>query len=141
MKYPKNLSCSFKNYLLDKMIVHRMKELVNRKNVFFSSVFFYDLNFKIVKVNGFDKIIVCEPGFAETFKVSDIFVKPDRFCEVELIAGFLQRMKDLVGACIGAVVRNADIPKQMVVFKDTCPKSKHDFPAFPCQNDVSVKLS
>lgn len=95
-----------------------------------SSVLFYDLNFKKVKVDVFNEIITGKACFTETFEISNVFVKPDRLREIKLVASLLQRTKNFVGTCVRTLVCNTDILKHMVIFKNPCPKPKHVFLTF-----------
>lgn len=94
------------------------------------SVLFYDLDFKIVKVDVLNEVIPGKAGFAETFKVGNVLIKPDRLRKVKLIAGLLQRSKNFVGTCVRAVVGNAGILEHMIILKNPCPKPKHVFLTF-----------
>ena len=47
------------------------------------------MNLKIIEINAFDKVILCETGLVISFEILDIGVQPDWFAEVELIAYFL----------------------------------------------------
>ena len=53
-------------------------------------VFFYDMNFQIIKINGLDKIILRESGFIMALEIPDRSIKPDRLSKIEPVAYFIQ---------------------------------------------------
>jgi hypothetical protein len=67
-------------------------------------VFFNYVKLQIVKRNIFYKAISCESGLAGSLEIRDGRLKPDRFLKVELDAGLLEGVIDLVGAGVGRVV-------------------------------------
>lgn len=110
---------------------------INLKRLPFRLVFLYNLYLKIIEGNLLNKIITVESGFAETFKIGNIFIQPDRLTEVKLIAGLLQRPENFMGAGGGAVIGNTGVLQHMIVFKKPCPKTKHI--GFPL-NTIHVHL-
>lgn len=84
-------------------------------------IFFDHLNFQIVKVNAFYKIVLCKPYLAVTLKVGYGFVQPHGPSQVKLAAYFIQCMEDLVGPGVGAAVFDAGVLQHMIVFKSSCP--------------------
>ena len=52
-----------------------------------------DLYFQVIKVNTVNEIILCESGFAVTFEVTNIYIKPDGFGKVKGLANFCNSLK------------------------------------------------
>lgn len=74
-----------------------------------TSILFDHVNLQIIKINAFNKIILCEPGLVVPLKILDIGIQPDRFAEVKLIAYFVEGMKDLMRPRIISVVTDNGI--------------------------------
>ncbi len=70
----------------------------------YSIIFFNYVKLQIVKRNIFYKAITREAGLAGSLEIRDGRLKPDGFLKVELDAGFLEGVIDLVGAGVGRVV-------------------------------------
>lgn len=85
------------------------------------SVLFYNLDFQIVKVDCLNEIITRKTSLAVTFELRNVFVKPDRFGQIELITDFLQRPEYLVGTSIVTGICNTGVLKHMIVFKYPSP--------------------
>ena len=79
------------------------------------------MNFQIVEINTFYKIILGKARLGVTLEFRDGFVQPDRLSQIELIAYFVQSAKDLVGAGIVARILDAGILKHMIILKSSCP--------------------
>ena len=58
-------------------------------------LFFNNLNFQIVKLDGIDKVIISKSRFIMTLKFFDIMFKPDWFAKIKNIADFIKCMKPL----------------------------------------------
>ena len=86
-----------------------------------TSIFLDHLDFQIIEIHAVHEIVLGEPGFAQALEIRYGLVQPDRPGEVELIAHFVQRPEDLVGAGIRAAVRDAGILQHVVVLESPCP--------------------
>ena len=53
------------------------------------TLFLCNLNFQIIKLQRFNKIILCEPRFRSPFKLRNIRIEPDRLRQIPGIAEFL----------------------------------------------------
>ena len=84
-------------------------------------IFFYNLNFKIVKINRLNKIILIKPSLRMPFKFVYSGVQPDRSSQVDFISGLLKRAKDLMCAGIAAAVAYGRVPDHTIVFPFFCP--------------------
>lgn len=84
-------------------------------------IFFNYLNFQIVEVDVFYKVVLCKPYLAVAFKIRYGFVQPHRSPQVKLAAYFIQSMEDFVSPCVGAAVFDAGILQHVIVFKGPCP--------------------
>jgi len=80
-------------------------------------VFFYDMNFQIIKINGLDKIILRESGFIMALEIPDRSIKPDRLSKIEPVAYFIQRAEHLVRPRILPGIFDDGISDQMIIFK------------------------
>lgn len=74
-----------------------------------TSILFDHMNLQIIKINIFNKIILCEPGLVVTFKILNIGIQPDRLAEVKLITYFIEGMKDFMRSRIIPVVTDNGI--------------------------------
>ena len=88
-------------------------------------IFLNDLDFHIVEVYRVNEIVLPEAGLGMVLKLADGGFQPDGFAQVEFIAGFLQRMKNLMCSCICTVIADDGIFHQMIVFHQFNPKTKH----------------
>ena len=84
-------------------------------------VFFYNLDFQIVKADGFNKVVTRKASFAETLELRNVFVQPDWFGQIELVTDFLQRLKYFVSASVITGICNAGVLKHVIVFKYLSP--------------------
>lgn len=103
-------------------------------------VFLNHMNLQVVKFHGFYKIVLCEAGFFMTLKIRYIFVKPDRFAQIELTADFVQGVKYLVGAGISAFISNTGVLKHVVILENFCPKPKHILPCLSIDSQISFMV-
>ena len=67
------------------------------------------MNLQIIKINTFNKIILCKAGLVVPFKILNIDIQPDWLAEVELTAYFIEGMKDFMRPCIIPVVTDNGI--------------------------------
>ena len=86
-----------------------------------TSIFLNHMNFQIIEINAFHKIVLSEPHLAVPFKIRYGLVQPDRPGQVEPQAYLIQRPEDLVGAGVCTAVGDTGILKHMIVFEDPCP--------------------
>lgn len=80
------------------------------------TLFLCNLNFQIIKLQRFNKIILCEPRFRSPFKLRNIRIEPDRLRQIPGIADFIERTEDLVRSGIFIVDADGKILKNMIVF-------------------------
>ena len=102
---------SIKYYILDKIILRHIVNVVNNKYAKKRGllILFYNLNLQIIKINGFNKIVRCKSGFIMSFEFCDRRIQPDWFTQVELIADFFYRVKDFMSSGICRSVTNDSI--------------------------------
>lgn len=93
------------------------------QNVFL--VFFYNLNFQIVKIDTVYKIVLPETGFAVPLEITDIHIQPDGFGQVKSLADFGNSMKNLGRTGFIAVIAYDHIIDQPVMVKSFGPYTKH----------------
>lgn len=90
------------------------------------SVFFDNLNFKKIKIDLFDPVVLSEFRFAVAFKIGNVGIQPDRHCQIPGIADAVQSPENLVGSCLAGIVADYEILFRVIVFQDqTAPESKH----------------
>ena len=80
------------------------------------TLFLCNLNFQIIKLQRFNKIILCEPRFRSPFKLRNIRIEPDRLRQIPGITDFIERTEDLVRSGILIVDADGKILKNMIVF-------------------------
>ena len=92
----------------------------------FFHLFFYDVNFKKIKINVLYKIILGKPGLGMFLKFMDGSIKPHRFSKIELEADVVKRLKDHSSSG-KAVVGDADdgVFHDPGIFHYFCPHAKH----------------
>lgn len=79
-------------------------------------VFFYDLKFKIIKINDFNKIILRKPHFGKSLEIGYISIQPDGGRQVKFVADLFQASKDFFGPCGAGVVADNDAFQDMCIF-------------------------
>jgi len=89
------------------------------------SVLFDDLNLQMIKIDGFDEVVLIKADLGEAPEVRYIFVQPDGSGEIKFIAGLLQSMKNLMRAGILGGILDADGFDDMSVVQGFDPKLKH----------------
>ena len=93
------------------MILLRIVSCVNRIYANLrKSVLLNHMNFQIVKINGLNKIILCEPCFVVPFKFRDGGIQPNGLSQIKLIANVVQSLKNLMGAGILTVIADNGYP-------------------------------
>lgn len=85
------------------------------------SVLLNDEYFQIIKCNVLYEAVRIKACLAVPLKFCNVGIKPYRLAEVKLVADFLDCMKNLVRACLRAVVAYHGISKHVVVLKSSCP--------------------
>lgn len=74
-----------------------------------SLIFFDHMDLQIIKVNLLDEIILIKMRFGVAFKLRNGGIQPDWLAKVKLITDFIQSAKNLVRACICAVITDYGI--------------------------------
>ena len=62
------------------------------------------MNLQVIEGDFFYKIILIEASLIVSLEFRDGGVQPDRLAQVELIAGCIQSLEDLVGSRLGGIV-------------------------------------
>ncbi len=88
-------------------------------------IFFDYVNFQIVKINGFNEIILTEAGLRMAFEFVDGGIQPDRLSKIKLITDLVYCGKDLVGAGVCCIIADHGIPQQMVISEYFSPYAEH----------------
>ena len=91
----------------------------------FFLIFFDDLNFQIIELDGFDEGVLAETGFGMPPELLDIVLQPDRLAEIEFQAYFMQRVEYFMRPRIVGIVADHRILQQPVVAKRFCPQTEH----------------
>lgn len=84
------------------------------------------MNFQIIKIDGFHKIILRKPGFFMTLEFGDIGIQPDGFAQIEPITDFIQGGKDFVRTGLFTVIFNYNVRNHMIIAKNFTPKPEHE---------------
>ena len=84
-------------------------------------ILFNDLYFQVIKVNTVNEIILCESGFAVTFEVTNIYIKPDGFGKVKGLANFCNSLKYFGCSGFFGIVANDQIIGHTIVKKCFSP--------------------
>ena len=93
--------------------------------LFLPPVFLDHLDLQVVKIYGFYKIVLREPGFAAQLKIPDVHVEPDRFSQIKFMADLSDGVDDLGRPGVRRIVSDRDVPHHPVLLKCFCPKCKH----------------
>ena len=72
-------------------------------------IFFDHLDFKIIKLDMFNKTVLAKSGLGMAFEIRNITFQPNWVLQVKIIADFLQGMKNFVCSCIFRVIINDQI--------------------------------
>lgn len=64
------------------------------------SVFLNDMDLQIIKIDGFDEIVLPKAGFVMPLEFLNGRIKPDGFAQVKAAAYLVYGVKYLVGACV-----------------------------------------
>jgi hypothetical protein len=86
-----------------------------------SLVFLDHANLKVIKVDGFYKIVLGEARLAVALKLTDSAIQPDGLPQVKTVTDLIQRPEDLVRSGVIASVLDADIPEHVVVLEGPRP--------------------
>ena len=84
-------------------------------------IFFDDLNFQIIKIYAFYKVVLGKtcPAVAPEFRYG--LIQPYGLPEVKTAAYLLQGLKDFVGAGVAAAVFHTGVLQHAVFFEGSCP--------------------
>lgn len=88
-------------------------------------LFFYDMNFQIIKIDRIYEIVLIKTGFVMFFEFCYCRFQPDRFAQIELITNLLQRMEYFMCSCIVTVIADHCVLQHSVVLKFFSPQSEH----------------
>lgn len=113
-RYANIMTHSFKNYVL-------IRGYYTRRTDMSILIFLDNLNFQIIKVNIFYKIILGETCPAVPPEVRHRLVKPERLSQIKFIAYLLQGAEYLMSAGILTAVSDTGIPQHMIILKNSCP--------------------
>lgn len=84
------------------------------------------MDFKIIKGDGFNEIILGKSCFAYLLEFGYVFIQPMRVLEIQLIADVGKSSKHLVGPCVIFGPYGYGVPQQMIVFENFSPHSEHN---------------
>ena len=75
----------------------------------YSLILLDHMDFQMIKINSFHKVILGKAGLAVAFEFRYGSVKPDGLSQVKFIADIIQRLENLMSACITAVIADDSI--------------------------------
>lgn len=88
--------------------MEKVKKKIVLDELVLESVLFDDLNLQMIKIDGFDKVVLIKADLGETPEIRYIFVQPDGSGQIEFIAGLLQSVKNLMSSGILGGILDAD---------------------------------
>ena len=89
------------------------------------SVFFYDLQLKIIKIQHFYKIILGKSDFGKSLEIFYIGVQPDGRTQIEFMAQCIQSMKDFFCPAVSGIITDYHTLENMSIFVNTSHYTKH----------------
>ena len=115
-------------FVYEKMAVGDVMQIREPQILYFGkkvSIFLDDLNFQIIKIDGFDETVPGKAGLIITLEIRNIYIQPDGGGEVKLMTDLVQSMEDLMRTGVSTAILQADILQNMIAFNDFCPHTKH----------------
>lgn len=86
-------------------------------------IFLYDLEFKILKIDGLTEGVGAETDLCRSLEIPDVDIEPHRDRQIEFGAGRLERVRYFFRAVGGAIVLDDGIPLNPVAVDYFCPES------------------